>query len=112
MAEAAVDSELGEPEAATTTDNGSNKKRGISGNPRGVSGPNKSGKFVARASFKPPGESKAHQRAVGSFESADAAGSAVMHFEAELAAGRDPWAAAARINKHKRGEVRGRVLHK
>ena len=100
MAEAAADGEAREPEAATTANNGTTKKRGISGNQRGVSGPNKAGRFVARASFKPPGESKAQQRAVGSFKCPEAAASAVMHFEAELAAGRDPWAAAARVNKH------------
>ena len=45
------------------------KQRGVKGLPRGVTGPNQAGKYVARASFKRNPESKAEQRNLGSFES-------------------------------------------
>ena len=47
MTEAAVEVEATEPQAAETADiKGPTRKRGVSGNPRGVSGPNKSGKYM------------------------------------------------------------------
>ena len=81
------------------------KKRGVKGLPRGVTGPNKVGKYVARASFKPDPESKAQQRNLGSFATAEAAGAAVVEAESELNAGGAHWKAPARVNQHKRGEV-------
>ena len=81
------------------------KQRGVKGLPRGVTGPNKVGKYVARASFKPDPESKAQQRNLGSFATAEAAGAAVVAAETELNAGGAPWKAPARVNQHKRGEV-------
>lgn len=106
MTEAAVEVEATEPQAAETADiKGPTRKRGVSGNPRGVSGPNKSGKYVARASFKTDPRGKAQQRAIGSFETKEEAAAAVIAKEAELAAGSIPWDVYARINQHKRGEV-------
>ena len=81
------------------------KQRGVKGLPRGVTGPNKVGKYVARASFKPDPESKAQQRNLGSFATAEAAGAAVVEAESELNAGGAHWKAPARVNQHKRGEV-------
>ena len=82
------------------------RRRGDKLLPRGVSGPNKANKYVARASFKPDPESKAVQRNLGSFNSIEEAAAAVSTAEAELAAGGTPWDKAARVNEYKRGEVR------
>ena len=82
------------------------RRRGDKKLPRGVSGPNKSNKYVARASFKPDPESKAVQRNLGSFDSIEEAAAAVSTAEAELAAGGVPWDKGARVNQYKRGEVR------
>ena len=83
------------------------KKRGSSGNPRGVI-ETSSGKFQGRVNYKPPGVSKGQLRGIGTFDTPEEAGQAVTAAEAKLKAeGPDAvWPEQARTNLHKRGEVR------
>ena len=83
------------------------KKRGSSGNPRGVI-ETSSGKFQGRVNYKPPGVSKGQLRGIGTFDTPEEAGQAVTTAEAKLKAeGPDAvWPEQARTNLHKRGEVR------
>ena len=79
------------------------KVRGIKGLPKGVS--TVKGKYQGRVSYKPTLESSTKQRSVGLFSTVLEAAQAVADAEQTLAAGGDPWAAPARVNKHKRGEA-------
>ena len=83
------------------------KKRGSSGNPRGVI-ETSSGNFQGRVNYKPPGVSKGQLRGIGTFDTPEEAGQAVTAAEAKLKAeGPDAvWPEQARTNLHKRGEVR------
>ena len=57
------------------------KKRGSSGNPRGVI-ETSSGKFQGRVNYKPPGVSKGQLRGIGTFDTPEEAGQAVTAAEA------------------------------
>ena len=77
------------------------KKRGSSGNPRGVI-ETSSGKFQGRVNYKPPGVSKGQLRGIGTFDTPEEAGQAVTAAEAKLKAeGPDAvWPEQARTNLH------------
>ena len=83
------------------------KKRGSSGLPRGVTQTGSS-KFQGRINYKPPGSRRGQQRNIGTFDTAEEAGLAVVEAEAKLKE-QGPeavWPEPARTNEHKRGEVR------
>ncbi len=63
-------------------------------------------KYQARVGYKPSGESRVKQRALGVFDTIDGAAAAVAAAEAKLANGVSPWEEPERKHKHKRGEVR------
>ena len=83
------------------------KKRGSNGHPRGVQ-ETTSGKFQARVNYKPPDQKQGHLRGIGTFDTAEEAGQAVVAAEAKLKAEgiEAVWPVQARTNRHKRGEVR------
>ena len=61
------------------------KKRGSNGHPRGVQ-ETTSGKFQARVNYKPPDQKQGHLRGIGTFDTAEEAGQAVVAAEATLKA--------------------------
>ena len=88
------------------------KKRGSNGYPRGVQ-ETTSGKFQARVNYKPPDQKQGHLRGIGTFDTAEEAGQAVVAAEAKLKAEgiEAVWPVQARTNRHKRGEVRQSRKH-
>ena len=79
------------------------RMRGIKGLPKGVSVVKS--RYQGRVSYKPTPGSNTKQRSVGLFSTVLEAAQAVARAEQALTAGGDPWAAPARVNKHKRGEA-------
>jgi len=95
-----------EPEPAAEEEEPQRKrKRGSSGLPRGVQPVQGGQKYLARASYKPPGATKNEQRHIGTFATVEEAEAAVAEAEAKLRAGVSAWDEPARKNEHKRGEV-------
>ena len=88
------------------------KKRGSSGLPRGVTQTGSS-KFQGRINYKPPGSRRGQQRNIGTFDTAEEAGLAVVEAEAKLKeqGSEAVWPEPARTNEHKRGEVRPMPNH-
>ena len=106
MTDAALAPEFVEPldgEVLADDNTPAPRMRGIKGLPKGVSAVKS--KYQGRVSYKPKPGSKTMQRSVGLFSTVLEAAHAVACAEQALAAGGDPWAAPARVNKHKRGEA-------